>query len=60
MQVRREIRRDGSFETGRKEVRAVGQTGEGGSAEKGCTLKTNSCCTNPTAIQLYPALLMRC
>lgn len=42
---------DGSFEMGRNKVRAVGQMGEGGSAEKGCTLKTNSRCTNPTVIQ---------
>lgn len=51
---------DGSFEMGRNKVRAVGQMGEGGSAEEGCTLKTNSCCTNPTVIQLYPALLIHC
>jgi len=40
MQVRREIRRDSSFEIGRNEVRAMEQTGEGRSTEKGYTLKT--------------------
>lgn len=37
-----------------------GADGRGWKCKKRCTLKTNSCCTNPTAIQLYPALLIHC